>query len=408
MDLPPASLPPATLVAHAGSYGGVVTHLNHFSTALVRMLRIEKIFFFSSVDITLNADSTLPSPIVEPELSSLRALKYWPRQFLVPLNFLYELWIGINHIRYFLGRNLVISSHDPNAFWGFVFLSARADYLLHVLPDVVAPEQNRAGLIKRAAIEFWRFFICRMVRQRIAGNKLRLFVPSDHSAAIWATYLQIALSNIRTIPSPSFITRQCKEIIEDSQESNPAATYIAELAARGMRVVLSVGHLESYKNPWKWLELAKFALEIDDGLVFVWAGGGSLYEEIKESAADFPGIYLPGRLNQQDLQRLYQISWIFFHPSNKESQGIVVMDALAFGLPVVLNNCESLPELIRGTDSGFTLDCNAPEACAQFSFILELLRDNARYRKMSKSAFAVVDERYSYEKWLNDLQSLYH
>ncbi len=393
-------MPSATLVAHAAAYGGVVTHLNHFSSALLKIARIEKILFFSSQGLRLKTDSILPAPIVKAELDSFAALKHFPRQLLVPVNFLYELLLGINHLRYFRGRNVIISSHNPNAFWGFVFLSGRADYLLHVLPDIVAAEQSRAGPIKRLAIRLWSSFLSGLVQRRMSADKLRLFVPTRFGAERWAAYLQISESSINEIPSPSFITQACSGIIEDSQESNSASTHIAGLAERGMRVVLSVGHFEIYKNPWKWLELAKIALEKDDNLVFVWAGDGTLYEEIKENAAAYPRIFLPGRLNQADLQTLYKISWIFFHPSNKESQGIVVMDALAFGLPVVLNTCEALPELIQGTDSGFTLDCNASDAGAQFLSVLALLADNMRHNKMSQNALALIAERHSYEKWL--------
>ena len=55
------------------------------------------------------------------------------------------------------------------------------------------------------------------------------------------------------------------------QADAASADKIVRLAGTGLKLVLSVGHLADYKNPLKWLELAKFAHDQNDTLLFVWA-----------------------------------------------------------------------------------------------------------------------------------------
>jgi len=57
--------------------------------------------------------------------------------------------------------------------------------------------------------------------------------------------------------------------------------------------------------------------------------------------------------NSDDLLRLYQAAKIFVIPSPHETQSIVVMEAMAAGLPVIGPDSGALPELIKTGQNGF-------------------------------------------------------
>lgn len=396
------------LVAHASAYGGVATHLNQFASVLSDLADVKSLFLFTNSEIELNRGSVLPAPTILPTLNYLWASKPVLQKFLVPLGFFRELWLAVIFRRALFSRNLVITSHDPNAFWGLVLFAGQVDYFLFVLPDSVDEKTScDSSKFKGAAIRLWRFLVHRLVKYRLDRKKIRLIAPTNYAADVWALLLGIDVTAIRVIPNPPFLSRLCNGIIRDTQPNAPIVNTIVQLAQEGLKLVLSVGHLEDYKNPHKWLEIAKYAHERDSTLLFVWAGDGPLFEEVFQSASGFARIFLTGRLNQSDLKRLYKASWVFFHPAIKESQGIVVMDALTFGMPVILNESEALPGLIGDSGAGFVLDCSGSHAASEFMDILEQLRHDACYQGVSLQAKSLASSRYSHEKWLAELYSLF-
>lgn len=397
-----------TLVANASAYGGVATHLNQFSSVLSSLVRVRSIFLFTNSEIEINSESDLPVPTVLSTLNYLWASRRLLQKLLVPLNFFRELWLAVRFRHDIWGRHLVITSHDPHAFWGFVLFAGRVDYFLFVLPD--QPDENSSGnskKLKDVAIRLWKAFMHRLVKYRLDRKNIRLVAPTSYAAEIWASLLGIDAAAIHVIPNPPLLARQCNGLIRDVQANAPITDTIIQLTKEGLKLVLSVGHLVDYKNPHKWLELAKFAHEKDATLLFVWAGDGTLFEEIRQSASGFPRIILLGRLNQSDLKRLYEVCWVFLHPAIKESQGIVVMDALTLGIPVILNESEALPGLVENSGAGFMLNCASEDAVSEYMSILDRLGNDACYQQASQQAKSLASRRYTYEKWLAELRTLF-
>jgi glycosyltransferase involved in cell wall biosynthesis len=58
-------------------------------------------------------------------------------------------------------------------------------------------------------------------------------------------------------------------------------------------------------------------------------------------------VRLCGRISTEELNRLYQEADIFILPSFHEGYGIVVAEAMQFGLPAIVSNITALPELIQ-------------------------------------------------------------
>jgi glycosyltransferase involved in cell wall biosynthesis len=66
-------------------------------------------------------------------------------------------------------------------------------------------------------------------------------------------------------------------------------------------------------------------------------------------------VHLPGFKRYDELPVYYALAKAFVHPSTTEQWGLVVNEAIASGLPVIVSNrCGCVPELVQ--DNGFTFD----------------------------------------------------
>ncbi len=85
------------------------------------------------------------------------------------------------------------------------------------------------------------------------------------------------------------------------------------------------------------------------------AGNGELYDELNKLKRDLGlnNVHFLGHVNQKQLVDLYNIADVSTVPSRTEPFGLVAIEALACGTPVVGTNQGGLPDFI--TDSVGTL-----------------------------------------------------
>jgi 1,2-diacylglycerol 3-alpha-glucosyltransferase len=71
-----------------------------------------------------------------------------------------------------------------------------------------------------------------------------------------------------------------------------------------------------------------------------------------------PGhVHLPGFVEYRELPVYYALADVFVHASTTEQWGLVVNEAMATGLPVIVSNrCGCVPDLVAEDKNGFTFD----------------------------------------------------
>jgi glycosyltransferase involved in cell wall biosynthesis len=111
-------------------------------------------------------------------------------------------------------------------------------------------------------------------------------------------------------------------------------------------------------------------------------GDGPLREALNSQLSTFNlhrHVHLPGFKQYQELPVYYALARAFVHPSTTEQWGLVVNEAIACGLPVIVSErCGCVPELVQ--DNGFTFDpFNEHELGSQL-FRMALLSDDERMR----------------------------
>ncbi|MEK7087519.1 MAG: glycosyltransferase family 4 protein, partial [Patescibacteria group bacterium] len=131
-------------------------------------------------------------------------------------------------------------------------------------------------------------------------------------------------------------------------------------------------------------------------------GYGPLLEDIKKSVAL---LERPKNLSVQWFgydtpQKYFSDSDIFAYFSYEDNMPIVVMEAMASGLPVVTNNVGAVNEIIKSGIDGFI----AKSSQDYQNILLNLMNDFNLRKKISGAARKKIEEKFSWEvvlpKWL--------
>jgi len=111
-----------------------------------------------------------------------------------------------------------------------------------------------------------------------------------------------------------------------------------------------------------------------------------------------------GKRGQDTLPYYYSAADAVVVPSHYESFGMVALEAMACGTPVVASQVGGLAFLVQDGVTGFTVPVEEPAALAEK--LILLANDAELRRKMGESAAAFAQE-YSWEKIANRMVALY-
>jgi D-inositol-3-phosphate glycosyltransferase len=137
----------------------------------------------------------------------------------------------------------------------------------------------------------------------------------------------------------------------------------------GSRNILFVGRIDPVKGIEKLMESLRF---IKGDFRLDIAGGPSkdisYYEDIKFMSSEYPVRFL-GKVPHQELYRLYQDSCMLVLPSYYESFGLVALEAMSCGRPVIGFSDTSLSEVV-GKRAGVFTNRKTKELPRAINFLL--------------------------------------
>ncbi len=152
------------------------------------------------------------------------------------------------------------------------------------------------------------------------------------------------------------------------------------------KIVLAVGRLVEHKGFEYLVEASRFLK--DDTIVLI-AGGGLLYDRLQNKINDLSlsnKVLLLGRININNVSIFMKNSDLFCLPSINESFGLVLVEALYFGKPLVTTNVEGsgMNYVNIHNETGLVVPPKDPKALAET--INMILSDKNLYSRFSKNA----------------------
>jgi glycosyltransferase involved in cell wall biosynthesis len=136
---------------------------------------------------------------------------------------------------------------------------------------------------------------------------------------------------------------------DDTAVASAAESDMKRLKAAGWGVVLFVGRLTIQKGPDYFLAAAKKVLEHRPKTLFVVSGSGDMARQMIDTSA-YHGlgdkVLYTGFLRGKELARLYKTADLVVMPSVSEPFGIVPLEALLNGAPVLISKQSGVAEVV--------------------------------------------------------------
>lgn len=155
------------------------------------------------------------------------------------------------------------------------------------------------------------------------------------------------------------------------------------------------------------IECAKI-LKDESDIVFVIGGKGPDLDFAKKMVNDaqLDNVLLLGAIDNEDLPHYYACSDIFVLPSkNGEGFPLVVLEALASGVPVLATRSGGHVEILESSNHGFVVEPNNPQQMA--NILKEVIEKPKRLAAMKRTSRKFAEQSLSWEKNVGDLQNLF-
>ena len=177
---------------------------------------------------------------------------------------------------------------------------------------------------------------------------------------------------------------------------------------RKQRQVAYVGRLDAAKGApllmkgWD----AYRAIAGDDALRLVIAGGGPMLDEVTAWAAERPSVELRGLLSKPEVFELLGESRGVVLPSEwEETFGLVVVEAMAVGVPPLASAHGSFPELVTDGVDGALFDPGRPDDLGKL--LLDVDTDPDRYDVLGRNARATYEAKHDPGHAIEQLLDIY-
>lgn len=133
-----------------------------------------------------------------------------------------------------------------------------------------------------------------------------------------------------------------------------------------------------------------------------------IYKNLATSLGIKDKVIFAGAQTDIELVKLYQNSYIFCLPSidKTEAFGIVLVEAMACGLPVIASNLPGVRAVVRENESGLLVEPgNIDDLVNKLDIFLN---DENKQKLFGQNATKIADELYRWPKIIKKLQDIYY
>lgn len=172
--------------------------------------------------------------------------------------------------------------------------------------------------------------------------------------------------------------------------------------------ILFLARIEKEKGILETIEACQILCKKYSDIRLVIAGDGSYMRDARQSIATFgmnDRVSFLGYIKGKKKIKAFLESYIYVLPSYREGMPISVLEAMAFGLPVVTRPVGGLKDFFVDGQYGFMNESKDPVVIA--SLIEKIICDKDLWKRMSFAAHEYANERFMAPKVTERLEKIY-
>lgn len=169
------------------------------------------------------------------------------------------------------------------------------------------------------------------------------------------------------------------------------------------KIILHVGRITKEKNIMFILNFLRRLLNKENA-VFVITSDGPYKNELQEHANKLglrSKVMFTGYLGTEQLKDFYAIADVFVLASKSETQGIVLIEAVANKLPIVALNAPVTGDFLKENDYGIVANAG------NFAEKVMLILNNKKLKKQSVKNYSTIVKKYDSERCARELANVY-
>lgn len=175
------------------------------------------------------------------------------------------------------------------------------------------------------------------------------------------------------------------------------------------KFILFFGSLVSYKGPDILLKAFNIVKKEISEVKLIFAGRGPMLEELQELTRKFDlenDVIFLGFVEEEKKPLYYKAVDIFCLPSTNmaESFGIVNLEAMASGIPIVSSNLGGIPDIVQDGENGLLAEPRDPDSLARA--LMKLLKNDELRHEMGEKGRKMV-KKYSWDNIAIKTENLY-
>lgn len=372
-------------------YGGPVRSVSALAEQLITLGQDITVF-------TTNANGAGNLPVPTNKLMAVDGVPvhYFARSPLSPSRFYLssDLWRACSH--HMRNYDVVYIT----ATWTYPFIAATRAARRHHVPYVIAPRGSFMDWTMRAKWVKKRLYM-QVIERRAMQSAAAIHCTSDMEAEHISQW---------QFKAPSVL-------IPNGLDLQPYQTLPARGALRhrlgipqDAPLTLYVGRLHQLKRITRTVEAFSTVAEAlpDAHLVLVGPdedGSGEVARAWVETHGLAERVHMPGILTGNELLQAYADADMLVLLSHSENFGMVVVEAMAAGLPVLLSQNVGLGSSVIQAGAGLVTDADTPQTEAAW---IKLLTSPNQRAAMSIAAKNLVTEQFSLRAVAQQLLNLFH
>lgn len=290
-----------------------------------------------------------------------------------------------------------------------------AQFLRNLAPDIIHAHLVDGGIYSRLAQVFSgrkimithehnlcyqrsRFFGLPKLLEHVLSKRTECTITVSEAAKSY--YVE----QVKADPSKVVVMRNAVDttLFLNLSERNACR---AELDADGRTLIVTVGRLHADKDHETLLRAAAIAVESDSTLKFIIVGDGPERQRLEFLVGELRiDGYVKFLGERRDIPRILSAADIFVLTSVREGQGIVILEALVSGLPVLATQVGGIPECVSMKNSVLVPPRDPRQTAAALAEVVSGI-EAGRFTRHEISDYA--HKIFGIDEYMNNLEDLY-